>query len=197
MGNRFSCKSILHNSRLNRNILLSLMSSPCRTFIIQCHVSSPIVPKAARCLKKARIFPALISLDVQIPRAASQKIEVFFIKQSGCVHERYIVYFLGTGLTLKWDYLIGANISWHAEKEHLNQISSLRFILGWVCSQLFKPGKSQTQSLLLPRHSVAKAECNRIQEATACDQLWLSIGKVPGFVVTVVVYLFIYGHRVS
>lgn len=121
----------------------------------------------------------------------------FFIKQSGCVHERYIVYFLGTGLTLKWDYLIGANISWHAEKEHLNQISSFRFSLGWVCSQLFKPGKSQTQSLLLPRHSVAKAERNRIQEATTCDQLWLSIGKVPGFVVTVVVYLFIYGHRVS
>jgi hypothetical protein len=50
--------------------------------------------------KENRIFPALISLYVQIPRAASQKIKVF-IQQSGCVHERYIVYFLGTELTLK------------------------------------------------------------------------------------------------
>lgn len=41
MGNRFSCKSILHNSRLNRNRLLSLMLSSYRTFIILCHVSSP------------------------------------------------------------------------------------------------------------------------------------------------------------
>lgn len=49
--------------------------------------------------KENRIFPALISY-VQIPRAASQKIKVF-IQQSGCVHERYIVYFLGTDLTLK------------------------------------------------------------------------------------------------
>lgn len=65
---------------------------------------------------------------------------------------------------------------------------------GWICSRLFNICKSQTKSFELLRHSVGKAACNSILEATAYNQLGFLLGKVPGvcyYSSSLFIYLFI------
>lgn len=72
------------------------------------------------------------------------------------------VCFSGTGLTLKWDYLIEENI-WHAANQHLNEIFSFCVKRGWVHSGLFNPCGAQWihfnhWGIWLVKHNIAQCE---------------------------------------